>query len=104
MATTSSCFLAAWRIAKLWDESIMLNKTIEKATIGMIASLKAYVSERTREVARLGREMMGGNGIITDNYCIKAVNDAEVVYTYEVQPCHYPRVPMTSTVWLQEES
>jgi alkylation response protein AidB-like acyl-CoA dehydrogenase len=27
--------------------------------------------------------MMGGNGIITDNYCIKAVTDAEVCYTYE---------------------
>jgi alkylation response protein AidB-like acyl-CoA dehydrogenase len=50
----------------------------------MIASVKAWTSERTREVARLGREMMGGNGIITDNYCIKAVNDAEVLYTYEV--------------------
>ena len=55
-----------------------------KATVGMISSSKAYVSERAREVARLGREMMGGNGIITDYYCIKAVNDAEVVYTYEV--------------------
>lgn len=28
--------------------------------------------------------MMGGNGIIADNYCIKALTDAEVVYTYEV--------------------
>lgn len=27
--------------------------------------------------------MLGGNGIITDNYCIKAVTDAEVIYTYE---------------------
>jgi acyl-CoA oxidase len=27
--------------------------------------------------------MMGGNGIITDNYCIKALADAEGVYTYE---------------------
>lgn len=50
----------------------------------MISGAKAYVSERTREVAKLGREMMGGNGIITDYYCIKAVNDAEVLYTYEV--------------------
>ena len=49
----------------------------------MISAGKAFVSERTREVARLGREMMGGNGIISDNYCIRAVTDAEVIYTYE---------------------
>lgn len=44
---------------------------------------KAWVTERTREVARLGREICGGNGIISDNYVIKAVGDAEVTYTYE---------------------
>lgn len=30
----------------------------------MISSAKAWISERTREVARLGREMMGGDGIL----------------------------------------
>jgi hypothetical protein len=28
--------------------------------------------------------MMGGNGIISDNYCIKALLDSEAIYTYEV--------------------
>lgn len=28
--------------------------------------------------------MMGGDGILIENYCIKALTDAEVVYTYEV--------------------
>lgn len=50
----------------------------------MISSGKAWISERVREVARLGREILGGNGILTDNYCIKAVADSEVFYTYEV--------------------
>lgn len=59
----------------MWDEG--------KAGIGVIAATKAWVSERTREVAKLGREIMGGNGILTDNYCIKAVNDIEAMYTYE---------------------
>ncbi len=45
--------------------------------------VKAWVTERTREVAKIGREMFGGNGIISDYYVIKAVADAEVVYTYE---------------------
>lgn len=65
------------RVSQLADQ--------KKATPGMIASCKAWVTERTREVARLGREMMGGNGIIADNYCIKAMTDAEVLYTYEVR-------------------
>jgi len=46
--------------------------------------VKAWASERSREVAKLGREMMGGNGIISDNYCIKALLDSEAIYTYEV--------------------
>jgi acyl-CoA oxidase len=45
--------------------------------------MKAWVSSQTREVAKIGREMMGGNGIISDNYVMKAVVDAEVIYTYE---------------------
>lgn len=28
--------------------------------------------------------MLGGDGILVENYCIKALTDAEVVYTYEV--------------------
>ena len=49
----------------------------------MISSMKAWVSKETRDIARIGREMMGGNGMISDNYCIKALIDAEVIYTYE---------------------
>jgi len=44
---------------------------------------KAWVTERTREITRLGREMLGGNGIIADNYVMKALVDAEVTFTYE---------------------
>lgn len=51
--------------------------------MGQIAMTKAWVTDRGREVARLGREMMGGNGIIFDNYTIKALGDMEAVYTYE---------------------
>lgn len=36
-----------------------------------------------RDVARVGRECLGGNGIIHDNYLIKAINDMEAMYTYE---------------------
>lgn len=63
--------------------NITNNSLIDKATIGKIANVKAWVTAQAREVAKLGREMMGGNGILTDNYCIKAITDAEVCYTYE---------------------
>jgi len=36
-----------------------------------------------REAVRLGRELFGGNGILIDNYVMKALVDMEVVYTYE---------------------
>ena len=49
----------------------------------MSSGVKAWITLVTRDVARLGREMMGGNGIISDNYCIIAMADAETVYTYE---------------------
>jgi len=34
-------------------------------------------------VTRTGREMLGGNGIISDYYVIRAMNDMEAMYTYE---------------------
>ena len=44
---------------------------------------KAFVTERGREVTRLGREIYGGNGITHDNYVMKAMADMEAIYTYE---------------------
>ena len=64
-----------WRLSHLYEEG--------KATIGMVSLGKAYVTERTREIARLGREMFGGDGIIFDNYVMKALADTEALYTYE---------------------
>lgn len=64
-----------WRLAQLYEEG--------KITIGMVSLGKAFVTERTREVARLGREMFGGDGIIFDNYVMKALADTEALYTYE---------------------
>ena len=55
----------------------------KKATIGMIAMTKAWCTRLLREAAALGREALGGNGIILDNYAMKALADAEAIYTYE---------------------
>lgn len=75
MANTQAALLMCFRVSKMIDDG--------KATMGQIAMTKAWVTERTREVTRLGREMLGGNGITHENYVMKALADAEAIYTYE---------------------
>lgn len=45
--------------------------------------VKSTLTRIAREVSSLGRESLGGNGIIHDYYCIKAMNDIETMHTYE---------------------
>lgn len=45
--------------------------------------LKAYTTRIGRECASLGREIQGGNGIITDYGVAKHFCDMESTYTYE---------------------
>lgn len=68
MANTQAVLLMCYRISKLGEEN--------KISIGQIAMAKAWTSERAREVAKWGREVYGGNGIIHSNYVMKAVTDA----------------------------
>lgn len=44
---------------------------------------KAWVTKMIREAAALGREMLGGNGIVSDYHVMRAFCDMEGVYTYE---------------------
>lgn len=75
MGHIQAMLLLLWRVTRLAEEG--------KLTIGRAAMVKAWVSGRCREVTRLGREMMGGNGILIENYAMKALCDAEAIYTYE---------------------
>lgn len=54
-----------------------------RASLGQIARAKAYCTSLGREVCSLAREVCGGNGILIENHVIKAMNDAEALYTYE---------------------
>ena len=47
MANTQAALLMCFRVSKMIDDG--------KATMGQIAMTKAWVTERTREVTRLGR-------------------------------------------------
>lgn len=45
--------------------------------------VQAHNSLRGREVAALGRELMGGNGIVGDFHVARLFCDMESIYTYE---------------------
>ena len=66
--------MLCWRIASLYDSG--------KSEMGQIAMAKAWITERAREVARLGREICGGNGLLHENYVMRALTDLEGIYTY----------------------
>lgn len=75
MGHIQGMLLMIWRLTRMYEAN--------KMTGGMSSMAKAWLTSRCREVARLGREMMGGNGIIADNYVMRALNDIEGVHTYE---------------------
>ena len=54
-----------------------------KTTFGQVSLTKAWCSQKAREWVALGRELMGGNGILLENQLIKLFMDAEVMHTYE---------------------
>ena len=73
--TINAMFLLCWRMINLYEK--------QQHTLGQISLCKAWVTAKGREVVALGREIFGGNGIIIDNFVMKAFADMEVLYTYE---------------------
>mmetsp|Transcript_12566 Transcript_12566/g.27116 ORF Transcript_12566/g.27116 Transcript_12566/m.27116 type:complete len:444 (-) Transcript_12566:761-2092(-) len=75
LATIQAMWLMAWRLSKLYEEGRMSH---EQASL-----VKAWTTQRCREVVALGRELLGGNGILTDYNVAKAFCDIEAFYSYE---------------------
>lgn len=75
MSAIQGMLLLCFRISKLVEEN--------QDDIGMISMAKAWITERGREVVRMGREVCGGNGLLHENYVIRALADMEATYTYE---------------------
>jgi len=67
--------LMGWRLCKLYDN--------ENMTPGHASLTKAWNTLKAREVVSLGRELLGGNGILTDFLVAKAFCDLEPIYSYE---------------------
>ncbi|KAL3826121.1 hypothetical protein ACJIZ3_022150 [Penstemon smallii] len=67
--------LVGWRLCKLYEGG--------KMTPGHASMGKSWISLRARETVSLGRELLGGNGILADFLVAKAFCDLEPIYTYE---------------------
>uniref|UniRef100_A0A0C9S8Y5 TSA: Wollemia nobilis Ref_Wollemi_Transcript_10137_1757 transcribed RNA sequence n=1 Tax=Wollemia nobilis TaxID=56998 RepID=A0A0C9S8Y5_9CONI len=67
--------LMGWRLCKLYESG--------KMTPGHASLAKAWNTLRARETVSLAREMLGGNGILSDFLVAKAFCDLEPIYTYE---------------------
>uniref|UniRef100_A0A7S1P0V8 Acyl-CoA dehydrogenase n=1 Tax=Vitrella brassicaformis TaxID=1169539 RepID=A0A7S1P0V8_9ALVE len=67
--------LTVIRLGRMMDEG--------QATMAQIALAKAWVTRTAREAVALCREVVGGNGIISDFGTIKPLMDLEAIYTYE---------------------
>ncbi|CAG9331799.1 unnamed protein product [Blepharisma stoltei] len=75
LAIYQAVFLLAWRATTLLVKG--------QGNIAQASLVKGWSSYMGREATRLGREIMGGNGILIDNFAMKALVDMEVAYTYE---------------------
>ncbi|KAK8512171.1 hypothetical protein V6N12_031898 [Hibiscus sabdariffa] len=67
--------LVGWRLCKLYEAG--------KMTLGHASLGKSWITSTARETAALGRELLGGNGILADFLVAKAFCDLEPIYTYE---------------------
>ncbi|KAK4793956.1 hypothetical protein SAY86_011950 [Trapa natans] len=75
LGNVQAMFLVGWRLCKLYEAG--------KMTPGHASLGKAWITKKARETAALGRELLGGNGILADFLVAKAFCDLEPIYTYE---------------------
>ncbi|CAL5422775.1 unnamed protein product [Camellia sinensis] len=75
LGNIQAMILIGWRLCKLYDKGAM--------TTGRVSLGKAWISLKARETVSLGRELLGGNGILADFLVAKAFCDLEPIYTFE---------------------
>ncbi|KAI3474748.1 hypothetical protein Pfo_029933 [Paulownia fortunei] len=75
LGNVQAMLLVGWRLCKLYESG--------KMTPGHASMGKSWISLKARETVSLGRELLGGNGILADFLVAKAFCDLEPIYTYE---------------------
>ncbi|GAB4554935.1 MAG: acyl-CoA dehydrogenase family protein [Anaerolineae bacterium] len=73
------------QITSMQMMSLRLSQLAETGQIteGQASLAKAHNAATAREVVALGREILGGNGILLENHVARHFADMEAVYTYE---------------------
>eukprot|EP01027_Heterolobosea_sp_BB2_P003222 GEZU01004885.1.p1 GENE.GEZU01004885.1~~GEZU01004885.1.p1 ORF type:complete len:446 (+),score=116.90 GEZU01004885.1:105-1442(+) len=75
LATIQAMTMLVWRVSKMWEKGSI--------TPGISSMVKAHNTLRGRECVAICREIVGGNGIVTDFGVARHFADMEGVYTYE---------------------
>ncbi|KAH9625455.1 hypothetical protein KSS87_007564 [Heliosperma pusillum] len=75
LGNVQAMLLIGWRLCKLYESG--------KMTGGHASLGKSWITVKARETVALGRELLGGNGILGDFLVAKAFCDLEPIYTYE---------------------
>ncbi|KAG1339085.1 acyl-coenzyme A oxidase 4, peroxisomal [Cocos nucifera] len=75
LGNIQAMLLVGWRLCKLYESG--------KMTPGHASMGKAWTSLKARETVSLGRELLGGNGILADFLVAKAFCDLEPIFSYE---------------------
>ncbi|XP_028551881.1 acyl-coenzyme A oxidase 4, peroxisomal-like [Dendrobium catenatum] len=75
LGNIQAMLLVGWRLCKLYESG--------KMTPGHASLGKAWTSNKARETVSLGRELLGGNGILADFLVAKAFCDMEPIFSYE---------------------
>jgi glutaryl-CoA dehydrogenase len=75
LADLTAMQLICFRSGALQDEGRLTN---EQASLA-----KMFVSEKSRNLCRDARDLLGGNGLLLENHVARHLTDMEVVHTYE---------------------
>jgi acyl-CoA oxidase len=75
MSNTQASLFLCKRITELFLQG--------KASIAKAGLLKAFCTSKGKESVSLARDLLGANGILFENYIMKAFVDMEAVHTYE---------------------
>lgn len=75
LGNVQAMILVGWRLCKLYEKG--------KMTPGHASLGKSWITSKARETVAFGRELLGGNGILSDYLIAKAFCDLEPIYTYE---------------------
>jgi glutaryl-CoA dehydrogenase len=75
LANVTACQCLMVRLAQMDDDGKLADHHASLA--------KAFCTAKSRETVSWGRELLGGNGIVTDYNVARFFADAEALYSYE---------------------